>query len=227
MLTGFRFWGPLAAGLAAAAAAAVYMFPVGSASWIRNIDGGYESLAQVVAQSAPSAARWTWGRGLGVRGVEDPWERLASLQASYEHEAAVSAFGAGARAGLRASVGDAPDWAPILAALPAAPHPCDSAAAPDACEKVSTTFEGVGRWAVLLHFACALDPASAGSAPDAAFWRDQAGVLDQAARAIDASVAGSPFDRFFSDWQAEAQRGDDPRAVLCAREASLLSLGLD
>jgi hypothetical protein len=224
-----RHWGPIATGVAAAGVTAAYLIAPGQPAWIGTIDRGYESLSGVVAQSAPSAARWPWGKGLGERGVENPWDELAELRMSHEHEAARAAFGAGVRAGLSESLHDTSEWTSVLAALPPEPPACASAASQKTCEEINTVFEGVGRWAVLLHFACLLDrQLTEGAAPpDAAFWRDQIDVLEKVGGAIDARLPADAFGRFFSDWRAEALTVDDPRAVLCAREASLLSLGLD
>jgi len=222
-----RAWGLVTTGLAAVGVTAAYLFASGDPAWLRTIDRGYTSLSGAVAQSAPSATRWSWGRGLGARGMDNPWERLAELRTSHEHEAARAAFGVGVRAGLSESLNDTSDWTPVLAALPAEPPACVPAASPPSCEEINTIFQGVGRWAVLLHFACLLDRQPGGEQPDTAFWRDQIGVLGKVGSAIDAQLPADAFGRFFSDWRAESLASEDPRAVLCAREASLLSLGLD
>ena len=52
-------------------------------------------------------------------------------------------------------------------------------------------------------------------------------ALERLGSEIDAHLPADAFGRFFSDWRAESLASEDPRAVLCAREASLLSLGLD
>ena len=222
-----RAWGLATTGLAAVGVTAAYLFASGDPAWLRTIDRGYKSLSGAVAQSAPSATRWAWGKGLGVRGMENPWERLAELRISHEHEAARAAFGAGVRAGLSETLHDTSDWTPVLAALPTEPPACVPSASPPSCEEINTIFQGVGRWAVLLHFACLLDRQPGGEQPNTAFWRDQISVLGKVGSEIDAQLPADAFGRFFSDWQAEALASEDPRAVLCAREASLLSLGLD
>ena len=216
------------AGLAAAAVAFVAVSLVGGPTWTGMIDSGYRSLSGTVAHSAPSATRWLWGKGLGQRAVENPWGRLAETQANYVHEAARTAFGAGVRRGLGESVPDSGDWTGVLAALPAAPPSCANAGSPEVCNEINTIFPGVGRWAVLLHFSCGLGegPDSA-QQPDANFWKQQASVLEQAGRLVESNMPGDPFARFFADWRAEAQRSGHPRTALCAREAALLSLGLD
>jgi hypothetical protein len=224
-----RAWGVVATGLAAVGVAATYLIAPGDPAWLQTIDHGYRSLSGAVAQSAPSAARWPWGRGLGARAMDNPWERLAEIRISHAHEAARAAFGVGVRVGLSESLHDTSEWTSVLAALPAEPPACTRAELPPwaACEDINTIFEGVGRWAVLLHFACLLDRQPGGQQPDAAFWRDQIGVLEKVGGAIDEHLPSDAFGRFFSDWSAESLASNDPRAVLCAREASLLSLGLD
>jgi hypothetical protein len=107
-----RAWGLVTTGLAAVGVTAAYLFASGDPAWLRTIDRGYTSLSGAVAQSAPSATRWSWGRGLGARGMDNPWERLAELRTSHEHEAARAAFGVGVRAGLSESLNDTSDWTP-------------------------------------------------------------------------------------------------------------------
>lgn len=217
-----RSWGLTAAAAAAAAAAgmaAIWIAVPFGPGWVRTIDGGYEGLAAAIAQASPDAGRWTWGTGLAARGFGAEPDPIAR-----------AAFGAGVRTGLRETVGATSGWMPVLAGLPAEPPPCAGASEPAACEERAAVFHDVGRWATLLHFACALGEQSAPGIepPDASFWHGQSRVIGEAGRAIDDALpSDDPFARFFADWRAEARAGDDPQQVLCAREASLLSLGLD
>jgi hypothetical protein len=216
-----------AAGLAAAAVAFVAISFFREPAWTRLIDSGYRTLSGTIAHSTPSATRWSWGKGLGVRAVENPWDPGASSRASEVHEAARTAFGAGVRHGIGESVPDAGEWKGVLATLPAAPPACARGDSPEACNEINAILPGVGRWAVLLHFSCDLGAAVDAQQPTAAFWKQKATVLEQAGRLIEKNLPEDPFARFFADWRAEVQRGGDARSALCAREAALLSLGLD
>jgi hypothetical protein len=221
-----RTWGLTAAAAAAAGVAVLYFGAWGAPGWIDTINDGYRNLSTAVARSAPAAARWTWGAGLASRGLRATPDGAAHAGT---HETARAAFSAGVRTGLDETVGTASAWMPVLAALPAEPLPCTHASTPAGCEERNAVFHEVGRWATLVHFACTLErePAQGAAPPDAAFWRAQSRVIGEAGRAIDAALPDDPFARFFADWRAEARASDDPRSLLCAREASLLSLGLD
>lgn len=193
-----------------------------------RVEQGYLAFIEAgLAAAIPT--KWVWSSGLQFKGAEIA--SGASQQKIRQHQTAQQAFQYGVRVGLQRVAGADGFWRGAVQALPSKPDTCAGILEEEGCEAINRTFYELGRWAVLIHFACDVTTAF-GMSPETPmllssdFWPQQADLMTELDASIQASLPNSRFGRFFSEWHREVEDPTQPRSVLCGREAALLSLGL-
>ena len=197
-------------------------------SLYERIEQGYMTYRES-GLAANAREKWFWGSGLQLKSPGAADDMSAALP--WERRAAHRAFQYGVRAGLQEAVGGSGFWRGVVQSLPADPEGCAGNADEDACSDINLAFYGLGRWAVLVHFACDVTTSfrlssQAQQKLPRDFWTRQVDVMAELDQSVQATLPNSRFSRFFSDWRREAEVPTEPRNVLCSREAALLSLGL-
>lgn len=199
----------------------------GDASLVQRVDGAFGTFVSMTSLPARErlidSGRWVWRPGLASRGLQQPIDGdVAAFQA-------LRAFAAGAGTGLRALAPSTPDWQIVLADLPASPGCADTLAASE-CDNVNDVFQSLGRWAVVLHFACgARADQVAGGSETIGFWTAQTELLGDFEHNARRVLPDRPLTRYLGMWREGVANGvDTPGAVtaLCDRSAGFLSLGL-
>jgi len=196
-------------------------------SQFENIEQGYLTIA-AAGLAAAIDEKWVWGSGLRIK---SPDVVGGINNKSWERQAAQRAFQYGVRIGLQRMVGADGFWRGAVQALPSSPESCSGNAQTDECESINRTFYELGRWGVLVHFACDVSNSFRLSYKvteqlPADFWVQQVGLMAELDQLVQETLSDSSFARFFTEWRREAEEPVQPRSTLCSREAALLTLGL-
>lgn len=191
------------------------------------IDMGYMSLADANINIAVPE-KWVWQIGIPLRGFDTAMSQHKETEQTGINK---TAFQSGMRNGLEKIVDITPFWRTVLENLPSEPVNCGSKELESSCKDANTAFHATGRWSVLLHFACdrtqTKDTETMLDNPiDKTFWKEQVVVMHQLGTFFSENTPSSEFDRFFYEWKRETEDSSDVRGALCARETTLLTLGV-
>jgi len=195
---------------------------------IANIEQGYLTIVET-GLAAAIEEKWTWGSGLGIKSPDVVGGN--NKKESWERQLAQRAFRYGVRVGLQRMVGADGFWRGAVQALPSSTESCSGSMEEEACESINRAFYELGRWGVLVHFACDVSTSFGTStrvseqlSPE--FWTLQVDLMAELDQLIQLTLSDSSFARFFTEWRREAEEPIQPRTALCSREAALLTLGL-
>ncbi len=207
-------------GVAAAALLATVTLLLDSPDRTLSLDDSYLALSQAVSSGRyrPSQTGWIWRAGYGSRNLGAP-ETARST-------AAQTALTVGVARGLEQSTSSLEDWLEVRSDLGAVKMRCGELPAGE-CERIRSLYEEVGRWAVLMHFAC--EPLQSGdsqSDSDGAwtepqFWQEAGTSLARIAEESARLTPDGPYARLFENWNARTDPADP--ATLCRGVPPLLS----
>ncbi|MEM9387550.1 MAG: zf-HC2 domain-containing protein [Pseudomonadota bacterium] len=210
-------------GVAAAAVLLTLTLQLGGPDWVRTMDAPYDALREAVVDGRyrPSATGWIWRKGYAARGLGLPDTARTRI--------ARSALTKGVAQGLDTATDPLDErWASIRRDTPAPSLACEEVSARE-CRRIAQFHQAVGRWAVLMHFAC--EPLRSDEVPSAqggrnvwmgeAFWQDAITTLEGIAERSARITPDEGYARLFQNWSARAV-ADEP-ATVCRGVPPLLS----
>lgn len=218
LLPGFGNGG-LAAGFALAVLVAILVPILQQPTLEARLETGFEEIARSGAASS-LGEQWPWPAGYQSRaiGAAEPTGQVAAR-----------AFRAGLAAGLDELTPRSAFWSTTIAGVTPDDEPCQGADTPDACPRIAAALFSAGRWAALLHVACAARADESATASDRLpdeFWDTQAEVLPALQQEVATALPGTSFARLLRQWQDQLGENRDRAAAFCGRASTLITLGL-
>ncbi|MEO0422254.1 MAG: zf-HC2 domain-containing protein [Pseudomonadota bacterium] len=191
------------------------------ADWTRTMEAPYATLrgAVVEGRHRPSATGWIWRPGYSARGL--------GLPDTARTRVARAALTSGVAQGLDAVTSSLEPWMPVRGELSAAAALSCEDLPERECASITEFHQDVGRWAVLMHFACeplrgdGLDAAGADTWVDRPFWQDATDTLSAIAKQSARLTPDDAYARLFANWSTRADANEP--ATLCRGVPPLLS----